>query len=159
MPSKRGLGKNGLDVMFEPVKKVVKERQAGENVRDWLLKLNLNPTSRVTLLMKKLWKNLPNRFGKAALFNPLLSAKRGEPMKLLPESAAGELPKAARGSSRFLLSSVNMMTPGNYDKSRLLKICSAQLIPGPHRRGRGAFGELRMDASRSLKKKRPNALV
>ena len=88
MPSKRGLGKNGLDVMFEPVKKVVKERQAGENVGDLAVK----------------------NFRKAALSNPLLSAKRGEPMKLLPESAVGELPRQ-RGSSRFLLSSVIMMTP------------------------------------------------
>ena len=42
MPSKRGLGKNGLDVMFEPVKKVVKERQAGENVGELAVK-NLIP--------------------------------------------------------------------------------------------------------------------
>lgn len=77
MPSKRGLGKNGLDVMFEPVKKVVKERQAGENVGELAVKnLIPNPYQRVTLLMKRLWKNLPNRFRKAALSNPLLSAKR-----------------------------------------------------------------------------------
>ena len=76
MPSKRGLGKNGLDVMFEPVKKVVKERQAGENVGE--------------LAVKNL---IPNTY-----------------QKLLPESAVGELPRQ-RGSSRFLLSSVIMMTP------------------------------------------------
>jgi len=107
VPSKRGLGKNGLDVMFEPVKKVVKERQAGENVGELAVKnLIPNPYQPRHTFDEKALEELTQ----AALSNPLLSAKRGEPMKLLPESAVGELPRQ-RGSSRFLLSSVIMMTP------------------------------------------------
>lgn len=111
MPSKRGLGKNGLDVMFEPVKKVVKERQAGENVGELAVKnLIPNPYQPRHTFDEKALEELTQSVQESGIIQPLIVRKRGEPMKLLPESAVGELPRQ-RGSSRFLLSSVIMMTP------------------------------------------------
>ena len=108
VPSKRGLGKNGLDVMFEPVKKVVKERQAGENVGELAVKRHAIPNpSRLHTLMKKALEEHNQFQGKRHYPTPY--CHRREPIRCAG-GAVGELPRQ-RGSSRFLLSSVIMMTP------------------------------------------------
>ena len=109
MPSKRGLGKNGLDVMFEPVKKVVKERQAGENVGELAVKnLIPNPYQPRHTFDEKALEELTQSVQESGIIQPLIVRKKGRTYEIV----AGERRwPGQRGSSRFLLSSVIMMTP------------------------------------------------
>ena len=76
MPSKRGLGKNGLDVMFEPVKKVVKERQAGENVGELAVKnLIPNPYQPRHTFDEKALEELTQSVQESGIIQPLIVRK------------------------------------------------------------------------------------
>ena len=96
MPSKRGLGKNGLDVMFEPVKKVVKERQAGENVGELAVKnLIPNPYQPRHTFDEKALEELTQSVQESGIIQPLIVRKKGRTYEIVAGERRWRAAKAA----------------------------------------------------------------
>jgi ParB family chromosome partitioning protein len=79
VPSKRGLGRSGLDSMFEPVKRVVKEKQNGENVGEAAIKdLSPNPYQPRHTFDEEALRELTDSIRQSGVIQPLIVRRKGK---------------------------------------------------------------------------------